>query len=136
MIRYDSQHTVAPAEAYRRTNDQQSAEMANLKDAIARFGASAKAKLANPGVTGEPEDQLRAPLETLVVDLAELCGFKRQWLAAVGETSLARTFNVPGPFSSQVGEARRLRAIRRTVCRALADWPGHRQHLGHSARGQ
>ncbi len=40
--------------------------MANLKDAIARFGASAKAKLANPGVTGEPEDQLRAPLETLV----------------------------------------------------------------------
>ncbi|MCH8805210.1 MAG: N-6 DNA methylase [Planctomycetes bacterium] len=64
--------------------------MANLKDAIARFGASAKAKLANPGVTGEPEDQLRAPLETLVVDLAELCGFKRQWLAAVGETSLAR----------------------------------------------
>ncbi|MCH7871122.1 MAG: hypothetical protein IID33_05425 [Planctomycetes bacterium] len=64
--------------------------MANLKDAIARFGASAKAKLANPGVTGEPEDQLRAPLETLVADLAELCGFKRQWLAAVGESSLDR----------------------------------------------
>ncbi|MCC6357473.1 MAG: N-6 DNA methylase [Phycisphaerales bacterium] len=62
--------------------------MANLKDAIAQFGASAKAKLANPGASGEPEDQLRAPLETLFSDLAELCGFDRKWVAAVGESSL------------------------------------------------
>jgi hypothetical protein len=61
-----------------------------LKDAIARFGANAKAKLANPGATGEPEDQLRAPLEVLFADLAEVCGFQRKWLAAVGESSLSR----------------------------------------------
>lgn len=63
--------------------------MRDLKAAIARFGADAKAKLANPGATGEPEDQLRAPLEGLFADLAELCGFKREWLAAVGESSLS-----------------------------------------------
>ncbi len=61
----------------------------DLKKAIARFGADAKAKLANPGASGEPEDQLRAPLERLFANLAELCGFKREWLAAVGESSLS-----------------------------------------------
>ncbi len=64
--------------------------MSEFSDAIARFGTSARAKLANPGATGEPEDQLRAPLEALFADLAELCGLKREWLAAVGESSLGR----------------------------------------------
>jgi hypothetical protein len=59
--------------------------MPELKHVIARFGADAKAKLANPGATGEPEDQLRAPLERLFADLAELCGFKREWLTSVGD---------------------------------------------------
>jgi hypothetical protein len=63
--------------------------MLDLKTAIARFGADAKAKLANPGASGEPEDQLRAPLEGLFADLAELCGFRREWLVAVGESSLS-----------------------------------------------
>lgn len=63
--------------------------MLDLKTAIARFGAAAKAKLANPSATGEPEDQLRAPLEGLFADLAELCGFEREWFTAVGESSLA-----------------------------------------------
>jgi Type ISP C-terminal specificity domain/N-6 DNA Methylase len=63
--------------------------MPDLKTAISQFGAEAKAKLANPGATGEPEDQLRAPLEKLFADLAELCGFKREWFTAVGETSLS-----------------------------------------------
>jgi hypothetical protein len=63
--------------------------MPDLKAAIARFGADAKAKLSNPSASGEPEDQLRAPLERLFADLAELCGFKREWLAAVGESSLS-----------------------------------------------
>lgn len=63
--------------------------MPDLKTAIARFGAEAKSKLSNPSVTGEPEDQLRAPLETLFADLAELCGFKRDLLAAVGESPLS-----------------------------------------------
>jgi hypothetical protein len=56
---------------------------------MARFGTDAKAKLSNPGASGEPEDQLRAPLERLFADLAELCGIQRQWLAAVGESSLS-----------------------------------------------
>ena len=64
-------------------------EMSNLKDATSRFGADAKAKLANPGATGEPEDQLRAPLEALLADLAVLCGIKQK-LVAVGESSLGR----------------------------------------------
>jgi hypothetical protein len=63
--------------------------MPELSLVISRFGADAKAKLANPGVTGEPEDQLRAPLERLFVDLAELCGFKRDSVVAVGESSLS-----------------------------------------------
>ncbi|MGE5327618.1 MAG: DNA methyltransferase, partial [Deltaproteobacteria bacterium] len=63
--------------------------MPDLKTAISQFGADAKAKLANPAVTGEPEDQLRAPLEALFADLAELCGFTREWLAAVGEAPLS-----------------------------------------------
>lgn len=63
--------------------------MIDLKTAIARFGADAKAKLSNPSAIGEPEDQLRAPLERLVADLAELCGFEREWVAAVGESSLS-----------------------------------------------
>jgi hypothetical protein len=63
--------------------------MLDLKTAISRFGADAKAKLSNPGATGEPEDQLRAPLEALFADLAELCGFKCEWVAAVGESSLS-----------------------------------------------
>ncbi len=63
--------------------------MPDLKTAIARFGTDAKAKLSNPGATGEPEDQLRAPLEGLFANLAVLCGFKREWLAAVGESSLS-----------------------------------------------
>src|SRR3954451_15465988 len=63
--------------------------MLDLKTAIAQFGAEVKAKLANPGATGEPEDQLRAPLERLFADLAELCGFKPEWLTAVGESSLS-----------------------------------------------
>src|SRR5947209_12679534 len=63
--------------------------MVELQKAVARYGAEAKAKLANPAATGEPEDQLRAPLEALFADLAELCGFPRGLLAAVGESSLA-----------------------------------------------
>ncbi len=62
--------------------------MLDLKTAVAHFGTEAKAKLANPGATGEPEDQLRAPLERLFADLAEQCGFKRDSLTAVGESSL------------------------------------------------
>jgi hypothetical protein len=69
--------------------------MLDLKTAISQFGADAKAKLSNPTATGEPEDQLRAPLENLFADLAELCGFKREWLTAVGESSLSTLHTRP-----------------------------------------
>jgi hypothetical protein len=57
--------------------------MLDLKMAVSRYGAEAKAKYANPGATGEPEEQLRAPFETLLANLAELCGFKREVLGIV-----------------------------------------------------
>ena len=60
-----------------------------LQTAIARYGAQAKAKLHNVAVSGEPEDQLRAPLEGLIDDLAELCGFPQDAVEAVGESAIA-----------------------------------------------
>lgn len=60
-----------------------------LSKAISRFGAAAKAKLSNPSATGAPEDQLRAPLETLIADLSQLIGLGATDLTLVGESSLA-----------------------------------------------
>lgn len=48
--------------------------MAELSEIVSEFGASAKGKLANKAVTGAPEDQLRAPLERLVLQLAASTG--------------------------------------------------------------
>jgi len=59
-----------------------------LADAISGFGADAKAKLSNSAATGQPEDQLRAPLEKLFEALAELTG-KAGMVTLVGETTLA-----------------------------------------------
>jgi hypothetical protein len=59
-----------------------------LAEAISAFGADAKAKLNNSAATGQPEDQLRKPLENLFEALAELAG-KGGMLTLVGETSLA-----------------------------------------------
>src|SRR6267154_854900 len=61
----------------------------NLDSAISRFGTEAKRKLNNPSVSGQPEDQLRAPFEQLIADLAEVCGFRRPDVTAVGESSLS-----------------------------------------------
>ena len=66
-----------------------------LVDAISRFGKSANAKLRNPSAAGEPEDQLRAPFEQLVGDLAALCGFAPRAVVAVGETSLSALHTRP-----------------------------------------
>ena len=56
---------------------------------ISDFGSRAKAKLSNAAVSGAPEDQLRAPLEGLIYNIAELLGLPRKQIVAVGETSLA-----------------------------------------------
>ncbi len=60
-----------------------------LAEAVSRFGASLKAKLSGKGAAGAPEDQLRAPLEALVTDLAAIALFKPGDVVAVGEASLS-----------------------------------------------
>jgi len=55
-----------------------------LADAVSRFGVSLKAKLSAKGASGAPEDQLRAPLETLIADLAGILAFKVGDVVAVG----------------------------------------------------
>ena len=62
---------------------------AQLSAAVSIFGAAAEAKLSNPLVSGEPEDQLRAPLEALLTDLATLGGFKAGSVTAIGEHSIS-----------------------------------------------
>ncbi len=49
---------------------------------------SLKAKLSGKGAAGAPEDQLRAPLEALISDLAAIVLFKPGDVVAVGEASL------------------------------------------------
>ena len=60
-----------------------------LETAVAGFGTSAANKLSATAARGEPEDQLRAPLEQLIGDLAVICRHRREQLVLVGETSLA-----------------------------------------------
>jgi len=60
-----------------------------LAEAVSRFGASLKAKLSGTGAKGAPEDQLRAPLETLIEDLALILSFKPNEVVPKGESSLA-----------------------------------------------
>src|SRR5581483_2450829 len=55
--------------------------------AISRFGGTAKDKLANPGASGQPEDQLRAPFERLLRDIVEICHFNAGALMAVRDSS-------------------------------------------------
>jgi Type ISP C-terminal specificity domain/N-6 DNA Methylase len=61
---------------------------ATLQEVISAFGKAAKAKLNNPGAVGSPEDQLRAPFERLLEDLAALAGLPKSAVVAVGETKL------------------------------------------------
>jgi hypothetical protein len=61
----------------------------SLDAAVSKFGAAVKAKLTNVAASGEPEDQLRAPFETLASDLAELSGLERKVVSIVGESALS-----------------------------------------------
>lgn len=60
-----------------------------LAEAVSRFGAILKPKLSGMGAAGAPEDQLRAPLESLLADLASILGFKSSEVVPVGESSLS-----------------------------------------------
>ena len=58
----------------------------SMKKAVSEFGAAAKAKL-NDG--GQPEDQLRNPLEQLFAALGLEIGLPKGALVLVGEKSLS-----------------------------------------------
>jgi hypothetical protein len=63
--------------------------VSRLEIAVSKFGKDASAKLSNPAVIGAPEDQLRAPFEGLIRNLAVICGFVESDLGTVGESSLS-----------------------------------------------
>jgi len=75
-----------------------------LAAAVAAFGASAKPKLSGIAIEGAPEDQLRGPLEALVLDLAEIVGQPAGGVHLVSETSLAELKTRPD-FAVAVGNA-------------------------------
>jgi hypothetical protein len=60
-----------------------------LKEAVSKYGAAAKAKLSSATIKGAPEDQLRAPLEAFIHDLAEADGLPAKSVTLIGETTLA-----------------------------------------------
>lgn len=61
----------------------------SLDRLVADFGAAATSALSNPVVDGQPEDQLRTPLNNLLYEVGVLSGFGRDVMSVVGETSLA-----------------------------------------------
>lgn len=63
--------------------------------AVGKFGASARAKLSNVAAVGQREDQLRAPLEALIPQLAEAIGQPAGTTVLVGETRHAETGTRP-----------------------------------------
>ncbi len=60
-----------------------------LADAVSRFGATLKSKLSGKGASEAPEDQLRAPLETLIVEVAGVLLFKPNEVVLKGEATLS-----------------------------------------------
>ena len=60
-----------------------------LADAVSRYGASTKSKLADVAISGAPEDQLRGPLEALFHDLAAIEGLPAGSVHLIGETTLS-----------------------------------------------
>jgi hypothetical protein len=67
----------------------------SLEDAVSNFGKAATAKLKAPSIVGEPEDQLRAPFERLLRDLAGVAGIAPDHVVSVGETALAEQHTRP-----------------------------------------
>jgi hypothetical protein len=65
-----------------------------LEKAVSKFGTAVKDKLSNPAATGQPEDQLRAPFEALLPELAEAAGHVIS-PKLIGETKHAETGSRP-----------------------------------------
>ena len=78
-------------------------------DAIAKFGKTAKAKLGNPSASGEPEDQLRAPFEQLLGDMASLSGFAPGVVTSLRDVSLRR--NGLSAVVNAAGSSTKIRAL-------------------------
>lgn len=74
--------------------------IAKVAAAVSRFGAKVKSKLRDE--IGGPEDQLRAPLEQLFGEIAEILGVE---LVLVGEASLA-TLGVRPDYAANVSGSR------------------------------
>ena len=62
---------------------------------VSAFGAEARDKLDNPAISGAPEDQLRAPLERLFHELADLDDLAPGGLSLIGETTLSHLLTRP-----------------------------------------
>ena len=76
--------------------------------AVNSFGAAAKAKLANIAASGQPEDQLRGPLEALIPALAAAAGIAGE-VVLVGETALSDLKTRPDySVTHGIGKARAL----------------------------
>lgn len=65
------------------------AQADGVADAVSPFGAATTAKLSNSASTGQPENQLRGPLEALFAALAEHAGRPSGTVILVGEASLS-----------------------------------------------
>jgi hypothetical protein len=61
----------------------------DLATAVSNYGANVKKKFGGINVAGQPEDQLRAPLEALFSAMCKLIGSDPDKLAMIGETSLS-----------------------------------------------
>lgn len=61
----------------------------DLATAVSAYGNKVKQKLNAINVTGQPEDQLRAPLEGLFSAMCQLVGYDPAKLTLIGETSLS-----------------------------------------------
>lgn len=59
-----------------------------LAEAVSQFGGNVLAKLKDPAATGEPEDQLRGPLENLIADLNAVIGPAADGVKVIGEVRL------------------------------------------------
>jgi hypothetical protein len=74
-----------------------------LSDAIARFGSDVQAKLVDSSATGEPEDQLRAPLENLIADINALIGKAGEGVKTIGEVRLPDLMTRPDYAVTRAG---------------------------------
>ena len=64
-----------------------------IRDVVATYGATTKAKFSNVAVTGAPEEQIRAPMEELVKSLAAVAGYGSVVISASSDVPTPTWFN-------------------------------------------